>query len=1165
MNAPAVLSSQIKPRDKYLRAANLENHQEQAAHYIPTSRALEALRRLVHSMDDSTAGRSWSLTGPYGAGKSSFALYLRTLLGPIGDLRDAAERTLDEADPKLLEELVEARARLGATDGFVLATTTCQQEPVADSLLRALAKGVEDFWPKSETAAVAKALRIAQGSKTARSIASAIRTVSKEAPVLLILDEFGKTLEHFSARASDGVDVAADLFVLQELAEQATGEQAASVFTFTLQHLAFDDYVRQASAQQRREWGKVQGRFEDVSFLESAEQSLRLVAGALDDGGMSKPFAMRRQEWAASAFSTARDVGIANHLPGGERTVLRCYPLHPVALLALPELCGQLGQHGRTLFTFLASAEAGTARHFLNTTEVPETPETLPSIGLPYLFDFFAGAGQAMALAIGGSRWREIYDRVREAASLDEQDLAILKTVGLLNMMGNALGLRASADLVSYALSTTDSSSDGHWRERLNNLEARGFLTFRSFADEYRLWQGSDVDLRGRVADAREQLRSINAADLIARLQAETPIIAARHSQEVGMLRYFAVAYSDDGSKTLPALEANNPADGLVVYHLGSAETALRLQVGTDRRPIVLVTSGHARQVRAAAIEMAAALAVLDEQEVIEDWVARRELQDRVADARNRLSQALSTAYNARAEDVEFRVRQKTGWGDSRPGSRGLSRLLSDICDEAYSQSPRIRNEMLGRRNLTSQGAKARRELIKAMIRYPNAERLALKGYGPERAMYEAVLRHTGLHAERNTRWSFGSPGHSGKLGPAWGAITMFIDGAKDEAKTIDNLYRLLQEPPIGLKEGPIPVLLVAHLLQRPDDVAIYEDGTFQPSLTPELVERLVKSPQRFALKSFRQSGSSAQVLVAIAKATASLGVGGLRNTTQSVLRNETVLAVAAPLLNFVRGMNLYTRKTSHLSDRSLAVRDLLLTAREPDQLLLRDLPAACGFDSSNWGKPSAPAIDRFANALGESLNEIQRAYERQLLEVRDWLSDSFHESTNLDSLRKSLSARADQIDDKVMDGKLKSFIFNVADDSADNENWLGRVGLAITGKSIEWWLDEDRKEFQRILLETAAAFQRVEALHADLRTRKLQDGYLARRVTLTTPEGAESIRVLYYEDDNVGPLRHLVAQVLAAAEKEGGGPQGRDAFASLLLEELLRAPTDEDIKRDAQ
>lgn len=1162
MSAPAMLASQICPRDRYLRAANLENHQEQAEYYIPTSRALEVLRRLVQAMGDPSAGRSWSLTGPYGAGKSSFALYLRTLLGPAGDLRDAAERALGAADAILLQDLVAARARLGAKNGFVLATTTCQQEPVADSLLRALMRGVQSYWPKSRPAAVTSALRAAQSTKSARSIAAATRTVSAEAPLLVILDEFGKTLEHFSARASQGVDVAADLFVLQELAEQATGQKASSVFTFTLQHLAFDDYVRQASTQQRREWGKVQGRFEDVSFLESAEQSLRLIAGALDDAAMTRPFAKRRHAWAAAAFASACDVGIANHLPGGADTVMRCYPLHPVALLALPELSGQLGQHGRTLFTFLAGAERGTVRYYLESTAIPQAPGGLPSIALPDLFDFFAGAGQAMALSIGGSRWREIHERVREAANLDEQEVALLKTVGLLNLIGNALGLRASADIVAYALSDSDQPASPQWRERLEDLEARGFLTFRSFADEYRLWQGSDVDLRGRVADAREQLRSTNAAELITRMQAHAPIIAARHSQEVGMLRYFAVAYTDDGSKELPSLQKDDPADGLVVYHLGSVGSALQLPVGQDRRPTVLVTSARARRVRDAAIEVAAALAVLDEPDVLDDRVARRELQDRVADARNRLSQTLSDAFRPGIEEVEVRVRHGREWKDRRTSSLGLSRLLSDVCDEAYQQSPHIRNEMLGRRDLTSQGAKARRELIEAMIEHPHDERLGLEGFGPERAMYEAVLRHTGLHAVRDGVWAFGQPTRESRLRDAWGAITMFIDGASEETVGVDRLYRRLMEPPIGLKEGPIPVLLVAYLLQRPDDVAVYEDGTFQPSLTADMVERLVKSPQRFALKSFEQSGSRAQILAAIAKVSVSLGVSGLRTTTQQGLRNETVLAVAAPLLNLVRGMSLHSRKTSQLSPQALAVRDLLLTAREPDQLLLTDLPAACGFAGEGWRKPSAATIGEFAAALRSALKELQHSYDRQLLEVRDWLADAFHEATDLELMRKSLSARAEQIDDKVLDRRLKSFIFNVTDDSTDGEAWLGRIGLAITGKSVEWWLDDDRRAFQRQLNETAAGFQRVEALHADLRARKFEAGFTARRVTYTTPEGDEAIRVLYYDDNSAGPLRHLVAQVLEAAEKEVG-PQGRDWLIAVLLEQLLRGPVRQDIGLD--
>ena len=173
MTAAIMLGTQIQPKQRYLRAANLEAHEEQAEYYIPTSRALEVLRRLVNSMGDASAGRSWSLTGPYGAGKSSFALFLRTLLGPPGPRRDAAERALRDVDNALLQALVAARAAVGAADGFVLATTTCQQEPLADSLLRALVKGTQARWPKRRPAAIEKALGTAHASKSARDIVAA--------------------------------------------------------------------------------------------------------------------------------------------------------------------------------------------------------------------------------------------------------------------------------------------------------------------------------------------------------------------------------------------------------------------------------------------------------------------------------------------------------------------------------------------------------------------------------------------------------------------------------------------------------------------------------------------------------------------------------------------------------------------------------------------------------------------------------------------------------------------------------------------------------------------------------------------------------------------------------------------------------------------------------
>ena len=83
--------------------------------------------------------------------------------------------------------------------------------------------------------------------------------------------------------------------------------------------------------------------------------------------------------------------------------------------------------------------------------------------------------------------------------------------------------------------------------------------------------------------------------------------------------------------------------------------------------------------------------------------------------------------------------------------SRRGSSALSEAADGAYPDAPLVRNEMLNRTHLTSQGAKARRLLIEAMIEKGEQANLGLEGYGPEVAMYKAALAHTQIHVRGKT------------------------------------------------------------------------------------------------------------------------------------------------------------------------------------------------------------------------------------------------------------------------------------------------------------------------------------------------------------------------------------------------------------------------------
>ena len=82
------LQDLIRVNTNYTRSINLErdaNSSSIAKSYIPTSRTLSTLSRIGNSLNREDTLRALALIGPYGSGKSAFAVFLAHLLGPFDD------------------------------------------------------------------------------------------------------------------------------------------------------------------------------------------------------------------------------------------------------------------------------------------------------------------------------------------------------------------------------------------------------------------------------------------------------------------------------------------------------------------------------------------------------------------------------------------------------------------------------------------------------------------------------------------------------------------------------------------------------------------------------------------------------------------------------------------------------------------------------------------------------------------------------------------------------------------------------------------------------------------------------------------------------------------------------------------------------------------------
>src|SRR5664280_2665615 len=128
MAIPA-LGQYVRVRAPMSRSASVERDAESSLDdYMPTARSLDVLQRWLLGMEGSARGRAWSVTGPYGSGKSSLGLLLAALAGPPGEARTSAQAIVAQVDPDLAHALELARSALGGDRGMLRLVVTADRE-----------------------------------------------------------------------------------------------------------------------------------------------------------------------------------------------------------------------------------------------------------------------------------------------------------------------------------------------------------------------------------------------------------------------------------------------------------------------------------------------------------------------------------------------------------------------------------------------------------------------------------------------------------------------------------------------------------------------------------------------------------------------------------------------------------------------------------------------------------------------------------------------------------------------------------------------------------------------------------------------------------------------------------------------------------------------------
>jgi energy-coupling factor transporter ATP-binding protein EcfA2 len=253
------LSDRVFVNEQFARSTRIDYDDISNSGFIYSQSIDNFLKVLASHRRSAVKQGAFTWTGPYGSGKSTLALSFSSVL--VKDLahRTSASKSYNKDTVITLWNAFNPGANGWKTLNIVGDTT---------SLEDLLKNNIKKAFPK-----------FSKPLDTSNNLLDALDDISNADPdgggLLIIVDELGKLLEGLFRNSSRG-----DLIFYQEIGERAARSNGRLVFIGIL-HQSFQDYAGSIKSM-RDEWGKVHGRFVDVSINLSSEEQLELIASAIN-------------------------------------------------------------------------------------------------------------------------------------------------------------------------------------------------------------------------------------------------------------------------------------------------------------------------------------------------------------------------------------------------------------------------------------------------------------------------------------------------------------------------------------------------------------------------------------------------------------------------------------------------------------------------------------------------------------------------------------------------------------------------------------------------------------------------------------------------------------------------------------------------------------------
>lgn len=619
---------------------------------------------------------------------------------------------------------------------------------------------------------------------------------TKFSGIFIIFDEFSKFVE-----ANLDKSRMTNFKVIQDLAEVADRESNPQMHFTCVTHKALLDYSASDSFK------TVEGRFGNINFIASSEQSYELIANAI----IKKPEFSRFKEENKGKFDDLINLSSIGIFSDIEKLVYGFFPIAPVTAYALLRVSEKVGQNERTVFTYLAQDEKGTLVDFI------KNNDGFALMTVDSVFDYFQDLfKKSLFNETVHSMWAKANSALYQIE--DGNARKIIKTLSIIGIVGDEK-FRPVSTHIKASLNFSGKQFD----DAIKLLKEKSIVAQRE-SSEFVLLTANGVDVRNNVDNiVHSKAIKFNRCDYLNRLIESKYLIPRQYNDEYSMIRYFQVKFieAEDLIKTknwLQLFEGIN-ADGLILNVLFSKqlcadEVIRKLKEYAGQQQIIACVPKTDVLFDDTIIKQLSAVAELKNSEVAKgDKHYLEELEVYEEDAEKRLSKYINDLYNAASPKSHFYncdgeildIRKQIN----------LNKVISRICSQKYEKALKINNEMINKHNLSPQIRKARELVVDHVLKSSEQTQIdRMEGFGPEVSIFNSVFVATKLNQTVQVE--------DAGLRAILVEIETFIKNAETKKQNFSDLCGTLTSAPYGVRKGIIPMLIAYVLRPYKEGIVLY-------------------------------------------------------------------------------------------------------------------------------------------------------------------------------------------------------------------------------------------------------------------------------------------------------------------------------------------------------